>query len=73
MSDGAYYTSEEGLLTIWSKLSSEERKEKREGFIKLRKFHRFAQNHGIVSRYTRFLRILNEVEDRYERMVQTTV
>lgn len=73
MSDGAYYNSEEGLFTLWSKLSNEERKEKREGFIKLKKFHRFAQNHRVVSNYTRFLRILNKVEDRYERMVQTTV
>ena len=65
MSDGAYYNSEEGLFTQWSKLSSEERKEKRESFIKLKNFHRFAQNRQTVSNYTRFLRILNKVEDRY--------
>jgi len=62
MNDGSYYNTREYLLKKYSEMSTQERKDKREDFERLRRFHALTGKTCTVAYYKRLIGILDEAE-----------
>lgn len=64
MKEVYFHATIDNIKEHYSRLSKIQLREKRKGFIELRRFHRIAQNHGTIAYYTRLIDAIDELEHK---------